>query len=122
MKMKKILIGNTFPLKLIRGRVLIQQQAVKDLQKEVEGREVVSYWGHSNTLEAAEKLLGFSVKPNTERPALSLDYGWPKLEGTVFPEAWIVTPNYKEGFRPAPGVEVSVEDILGWHVLHMTWE
>jgi hypothetical protein len=100
MKMKKILIGNTFPLKLIRGRVLIQQQAVKDLQKEVEGREVVSYWGHSK----------------------SLDYGWPKLEGTVFPEAWIVTPNYKEGFRPAPGVEVSVEDILGWHVLHMTWE
>jgi dTDP-4-amino-4,6-dideoxygalactose transaminase len=121
--MKKLLIGSTFPLTLIRQNVSIKPVELPCLLKAAEDCEIISFWGHSNTLEVAEKMLGFSVKPATERPCLLLTENMlPSIDGLEFDECWIVSPQYRPGLRPAMGAEVDLNDITGWHILHMDWD
>lgn len=92
------------------------------LQTALIGAEVVSFWGHANTRIAAEELLGVSLLPKMERPAIKLSAeGLPMLDGEIFDTCWLFSPDYPEGFRPAIGVEVGPEQIAGWHVLKLTW-
>ena len=118
-----ILIGSTFPLSLVRRRVVIEPQPIEALRQELKSRPFASFWGHRNTLAAAGALLGADLAPETERPAIALDAeGFLALGGTRHAEAWILSPEYAAGYRPAIGEEVVVEKIVGWQVLRMAWE
>lgn len=115
-----ILLGNAFPLSLIRRPVRIEPRPLADLQAEAARRGFVSFWGHANTLAAAGKVLGFDPTPATARPALTLnDDLLPTLDGAIFDEVWVLSPDYTDGFRPKIGEEVAAVQISGWQVLRV---
>lgn len=115
--MAKCLVGNTFPLTLVRRECVIKPISFDDALARLAGG-VASFWGHTNTLAAAKQQLGVDVSPATERPALKLDdNGLPSLDGAVYKEVLVLSPSYAPGFRPQVGVEVKAEEILGWEPL-----
>ena len=120
----KILIGNTFPLALVRRRVSIAPIRVEDARILIDDSEgMASFWGHTNTASAAEAALGVPVSPKTERPALVLDSeGLPSLDGESYGTVLVMSPDYAPGFRPAIGAEIPAEAILGWQALLLQWE
>jgi len=68
----------------------------------------------------ARAVLGFDITPATARPALTLGPdGLPCLDGQIYQEVWLVSPDYEPGFRPQIGEEVSAEKISGWQILHL---
>ena len=118
-----VLIGNTFSLSLIRRAVRIRPMGLETLRGALATRPVRSFWGHPNTVHVANALLGIDVTPHTERPALTLTAdGLPVLEGEVFSECYVLSPDYRPGFRPALCAEVYPGDITGWQVLRIEWE
>lgn len=120
---EKMLLGNTFPMVLIRHHtVTVADCGVEELALEARRRGVVSYWGHENTRAVAEAQLGVDLRPQSSRPAITLDVkGYPSLDGNSFKCCYVLSPDYRAGFRPAIGEEVRAEDILGWHALKLTW-
>ena len=120
----KVLVGNSFPFSLIRcNRLIVEQQPITELKAKLADAEVASFWGHANTRAAAESVLGVSLAPRSERPALTLSpEGLPTLDGDTFDTCWLLSPDYPEGFRPAIGTEVGPEQIAGWHVLKLIWQ
>ena len=123
MKGNSILIGNSFPLALVRRRVVIEPLAVEELREVARCRGVVSFWGHANTLAAASRELDCDLAPSGERPALTLDAdGFPALAGRSYRECYVLSPDYRPGFRPAIGVEVSLEQIASWQALRLNWK
>ena len=117
-----ILIGNSFPLSLIRRKVVIEVVSREAVLEFVQGKAVVSFWGHANTLSAANGWLGVDLTPKTERPALCLsDDKLPQLDGVEYKTCFILSPDYRPGLRPAIGSEVDSVDILGWQVLKISW-
>ncbi len=121
----KVLIGNSFSLSLIRkGEVRIAECALSELQANVcAGAEVCSFWGHENTLAAAERVIGFPLRPKMERPAIvcSSD-GRPMFGGETFDVCWVLSPDYVSGYRPPIGTEVDESKIVGWKLLKLTWK
>ena len=115
-------VGNSFPMSLVTTPVLITPIGIAWLISRAAEMAIVSLWGHENTRKIAEELLGVSLKPATERPALV-----PNPEGKgvalasdptiVSYRVYILTPCYRPGFRPAIGVEVTPADIIGWTAL-----
>ena len=120
----KVLIGNSFPFSLVRcARLVVESKPLAALKEALVGAEVVSFWGHENTRAAAEGVLGVSLRPRTERPAVTLSSrSRPMLDGDEFDTCWLLSPDYPEGFRPAIGAEVTPDQIAGWHVLKLTWQ
>ena len=119
---QSILIGNSFPLSLIRRKVVIEIASRDTILEAVQGKAVASFWGHANTLAAANGWLGADLTPKTERPALCLSENkLPQLDGVEYQECFILSPDYRPGFRPAIGSEVDAADILGWQVLRISW-
>lgn len=117
-----ILIGNTFPLSLIRRRATIEPRALADLQALVGQGGFLSFWGHDDTRPAATQFLGFDPAPRKDRPALTLTPDlFPTIDGQVFREVWVLSPDYPAGFRPIPGSTVSAEKIIGWQLLHLSF-
>lgn len=118
----KILIGNSFPLSLVRRQVKVTPCEL-DFFKEYVGKSpVASYWGHSNTLKAVNAFTGLDLTPKTERPVVLLnDSSMPTLDGEIFDQAFVISPNYAKGFRPAIGEEVPEDKIKGWQILHIQW-
>lgn len=121
---KKILIGNSFPLSLIRkNKVEIQEVPLINFKRCLKDAEIFSFWGHRNTLKVAEQILGVSLEPRTERPAIELnELCLPTLYGETFDECWVLSPNYIQGFRPSIGEEVKEEQISDWIVLKINWK
>ena len=118
-----ILIGSAFPLSLIRRRVVIEPCGLDRVRSELRGRPFASYWGHANTLALANALLGVDVTPRTERPAVGLDaQQCPTLDGTIYKECFVLSPDYAPGFRPKVGEELGADKIAGWQALRMRWE
>ncbi len=118
----RILIGSTFPLSLIRKQVVIKPKDINVLKENLLNAQIFSFWGHSNTLKIANKILGYDLTPLTERPALKLnDEKLPILNGISFDKCWILSPNYIKGFRPQIGVEVTNSEILDWEILEINW-
>ncbi len=119
-----VLVGNAFPLSLVRNtRLLVESKSVDDLREMLVGAEVVSFWGHENTRLAAEAVLGVSLAPKMPRPAITLSAeARPQLEGYTFDTCWVLSPDYRKDFRPAIGQEVPLDAIRGWHVLKLTWQ
>lgn len=117
-----LLLGNSFPLSLIRRAVSIQPRPLVDLLAAMQGRAVFSFWGHANTLSAVCRLLGRDVAPLCVRPVLTLDrHDLPCLAGRSFAECWVLSPEYAETFRPELGQEVAESAIVAWRVLHICW-
>ncbi len=119
---KKVLIGSTFPLSLIRKQVNITPVSIIQLKDKLRDSQIFSFWGHSNTIKIANDILDYDLTPKCERPALKLnDDKLPILNGEVFKECWVLSPNYIKGFRPKIGIEVTSEEILEWEVLKIEW-
>ncbi len=117
-----ILIGNSFPLSLIRTKVVIEPQPLTALQAALAGKHIYSFWGHPNTLAAANQVVGTDLTPIKERPALQMtSQGMPVLDGQTFDECWVLSPDYGSNSRPPIGEELDVSRISGWCVLKLTW-
>lgn len=115
----KVLVGNSFPLSLIRQNVEMRPMALSDFPRDAEIR---SFWGHTNTLQHANAFLGVDLTPKTERPALALsENDLPQLNGEEFQECWVISPNYVENFRAKIGEEIPAEKIKDWSLLKITW-
>ncbi|MFA6929692.1 MAG: hypothetical protein WCT05_05150 [Lentisphaeria bacterium] len=120
---KGILIGNSFPLSLIRRVVLIRPSSQRELREALTGRRVVSFWGHANTLLAASQYAGCDLTPSRERPTVRLSAEcYPCFAAEIFRECWVLSPDYVGNFRPGVGEEVPAEKILGWQVLRLEWD
>ncbi|MDD2479518.1 MAG: hypothetical protein PHS31_06470 [Victivallaceae bacterium] len=120
---KIILIGNAFPLTLVRRPVQITLATIAELRNEFKDAQIYSFWGHDNTMVAASRAIGFTLKPEIPRPVLELDANdLPCLDGMSFSCCWIVSPNYIEHFRPEPGAEVPLSMIKDWQILKIIWE
>lgn len=118
-----ILIGNAFPLSLVRRPVRIVPATPEELHAAAQGKTIASFWGHANTLKQAERFSGLPLAPTVERPTVQLqESGLPSLVGQTFCECWIISPDYIDGFRPAVGEEVPPDRIVGWQILKITWE
>ncbi|MCX6879330.1 MAG: hypothetical protein NTW21_36830 [Verrucomicrobia bacterium] len=121
--MSPVLLGNTFPLTLIRRPVRIEPRPLDELRQAVAAQGCVSFWGHTNTLQAAREMLGFDPTPTTERPALTLNGDLlPSLNGMVFDEVWVLSPTYQTGYRPKPDQATPPELILNWQVLRVAFD
>ena len=119
---KKIITGNSFPLSLIRRAVTIVPKNMTEYHLALSSGDWESFWGHENTLAAVKKECGFDLTPKTVRPALGLTIdGYPELYGKEYRECWILSPDYKPGFRPDLKTEVQEKDIHGWQVLLISW-
>ena len=118
-----ILIGNTFPFALLRRDANVRTLSLDVLRDKLAGAHIASFWGHENTRAAAEAVLGgVSLRPATERPALTLaPDGLPTLAGRAFRTCYVLAPDYAPGYRPAIGAEPGPSDILGWHALRIDW-
>lgn len=117
-KSMKILLGNTFPLTLVKRVVEIEPISLDEAARLLDGG-FDSFWGHTNTLAAAKEQLGVDPTPETERPSITLDEeGLPAVgQGESATVVVVLSPQYRQGFRPQIGEEVSPEDILGWQAL-----
>ncbi|MBO6102860.1 MAG: hypothetical protein J6P03_06365 [Opitutales bacterium] len=95
--------------------------ALKDSLKNAE--RICSYWGHSNTEKAAQNILGVKFAKEDFRKPLRLSGNnmpmWGDLE---FNKCYILSPNYKNGFRPEINKEVEPSEILSWKALLIEWE
>lgn len=117
-----ILIGNTYPLSLLRRPASIAPASVEELRQRAENEGFLSFWGHDNTRAAAKQVLGFDPAPPSARPALSLSpENLPTLNGHPFTEVWVLSPDYAPGFRPQIGKEVPAEKIAGWQSLKLSF-
>ena len=117
-----ILVGNSFPMSLIRREVCIRPVELEALRKRLERGNVYSFWGHRNTLAAASAIVGVDLTPRAERPAIQLSKAnYPQLESHFFKECWLLSPQYTANFRPSVGEEVDEAMIKGWQVLKMEW-
>lgn len=121
---QKILIGNSFPLTLIRNHIIqIAEVSLEDFLQNANGCTVVSFWGHANSLLDAETYLGIKLKTMVERPVVKLsDGGYPMLDGHIFKCCYVLSPDYIQPYRPAIGTEVSTSQIKGWHLLRLSWQ
>ena len=72
----EVLIGNTFPVTLVRGwRVALEEVPAGALREALvrAGARVHSFWGHEETRRAAEGWLGLAegaLAPRVARPAV----------------------------------------------------
>lgn len=125
----EVLIGNTFPVTLVRGWRVALEEVPAGALREVLGRagaRVHSFWGHEETRRAAEGWLGLAegaLAPRVARPAVRLDAaGRPTLDGVSFGTCWVLSPDVAGGGRPAPGTAAQPAAIVGWHLLRLRWE
>ena len=98
------------------------EKELVEIRKKLENAQIVSFWGHCNTLNVINQLLGKDLTPATERPVLTLSSdNNPVLDGAEFSECWILSPDYRKNFRPAIGEEVTVNDIISWQCLKISF-
>lgn len=117
----KILVGNSFPYGLIAHPVRVEPRTLNALRRAASKAEIVSFWGHADSLDALRDETGLDLSPGAHRPAVSLDAdGYPSLNGESFTEVWIVAPRYPRGVRPRTADSAPV-DIESWRVLRMSW-
>ena len=117
--MKNYGIGNTFPTSLIRRTVTIHPIDKAFYASLVSSNaKLHSYWGHANTIAAANQFLGMDVTPPSERRAIALnEEKRPMLDGVLLDGIIVVSPTYVTGYRPAEGEVSSPDKILDWQLL-----
>ena len=122
MASKHVLIGNTFPLTLVRGhRVTVEEIAPERFRAETVGAEVCSFWGHANSRAEAAAVAGVDLVPREERPVVTLDgAGYPVLDGRRFQACYVLSPD-RAGAMVRSGEEIPAEAIAAWHFLKLSW-
>ena len=122
-QVEKFIITNVFPFSLVRRKIVAWPIAMDEVKRAVRSVPFASAWGHQNTLSVINELLGVDITPPEPRPAIILDEKkFPTLYGEKFTKVMLVSPNFRKGFRPAIGEEVSKEAILGWQALFIDFE
>lgn len=117
-----ILVGNSFPLTLMRRKVTVEPLPLAALRAAAAGKGVASFWGHVDTVKTASAATGIDLAPAVDRPALELSpEALPMFGGQIFRECWVVSPDYRRSFRPAENRPVDAEEIVGWQCLKITW-
>ncbi|MBN2451740.1 MAG: hypothetical protein JXR77_15225, partial [Lentisphaeria bacterium] len=107
---------------LFRRPALVAPIPAADFRTLLKGKRVFSFWGHRDTLDSAAHFAGLYLTPRRDRPALELSPdGYPMLDGRVFRDCWVLTPDYPAGFRPAIGHSEPIPAADAWRVLHITW-
>ncbi len=120
---QKFIITNAYPFSLVRRKMAAVPVDLKDVIYSLKSGAFVSAWGHRNTLEAVNKMLGVDITPASERPVIILDeQNFPMLDGEQFTKVLLVSPNLKKGFRPKIGEEVQEEAILSWQALLLNFD
>lgn len=123
MKKTNILIGNSFPLSLVRREINITPLDFGELRRSIAMSAVFSFWGHQNSLAEVSTLLQCDLTPLNERPSLMLsERNLPMLNGMEFAECYLVVPEYRQGFRPKINSEPEKSDILNWNYLKIIWK
>lgn len=121
--MEKFIITNVFPFSLVRRKIVAWPIPMQTVKQALRTGPFASAWGHRNTLSMVNQMLGVDITPPEERPAIVLDAeNFPTLYGEKFTKVMLVSPNFRPGFRPAVGEEVSGEAILGWHALFVDFK
>jgi hypothetical protein len=119
---RHVLIGNSFPVSLISRSAVITPVELNEFRQEIRGCEIHSFWGHVNTLEAAEHFTGLVLAPTVSRPVLTLsDRNLPMLNAREFDVCWVLSPIYACSLRPEIGREVSIDQISGWRIKKLEW-
>jgi len=120
---QKFIITNVYPFSLVRRKMTAVPVELKDVITLLKTGFFISAWGHRNTLEAVNKMLGVDITPVSERPVIILnDQKFPMLNGEQFTKVLLVSPNYKKGFRPKIGEEVQEKAILSWQALLLNFD
>ena len=109
---------------MIKRKVRIYPIEVETLRGIVcNAEKICSYWGHSDTREIAEEILGVKIPENDIRKPLALSENeYPLWNGMEFRKCYILSPNYKNSFRPALNGGASVDEIISWKALVVEWE
>lgn len=116
------LIGNSFPINLIARRAVITVVERQEFLRQIRGCVIHSFWGHANTLAAAQDFAGVDLTPAVPRPALTLsERNLPVLNGVEFERCWILTPVYACALRPEIGREMPIDQIDGWRIKKLEW-
>lgn len=121
--MKNYGIGNTFPTSLIRRTVTISPIDKDFFDECIKSYALHSYWGHANTIAAANQFLGVDVTPPSERRAIVLNkFNLPMLDGVLLDGVVVVSPTYVKGYRPPEGEVASPDKIVDWQLLLVAYE
>lgn len=119
---KNILLGNAFSLTLVRRKVSICPITLDELRGELARANVHSFWEHTNTAVAAAEILGLDASKFDSRRPLGLSSNkLPIFDGIEFSECYVLSPNYRESFRPQIAHEVTPEEITSWSILKLEW-
>ena len=117
-----VLIGNSFPLGLVKRKISLEPLAIEELAKRLGiASEIFSFWGHEDTLATASELAGRDLTPRSVRPVLKISDGYPELHGETFRECFVLCPSNRSGTRPDIGKPTSAEDVRSWQSLLLTW-
>ena len=122
--MQTALIGNSFPWSLVRREITAVPLSFAEFRQEIAEIQLVSFWGHPETLADVSKMCGCDLTPQQERLALSLSpEKLPELNGTAFRICYLVSPDYRVSFRPSlnPACPETPE-IDGWSILKIIWK
>jgi hypothetical protein len=116
------LITNVFPFSLVRRKMLAEPVEMHDILQIARSGQFESAWGHANTINAVNNVIGADITPREERPAVILDENnFPTLYGQKFTTVLLISPNFVPGFRPAIGEEVGEDKILSWSALKLNF-
>jgi hypothetical protein len=116
------LLTNVYPFSLVRRRMTVVPISMEEVKETIAGG-FASAWGHENTVTLVSGVLGVNIAPKEPRPAVILDEEkFPTLYGVKYTRIILVSPDFKPGFRPAIGEEVSADVILGWSALLLNFE
>ena len=114
--MAKLLVGNTFPMHLIRKRVTITPIPEWHGASMLSRHQIFSFWGHRNSLAAVNEFTGKDLTPVIERPAVLLsERNYPYFEGVEFKRVLVISPILKLGVRLDH--ELELDEIDGWTFL-----
>ena len=115
-------LGSVLPVGLIHRPFLVTPSDIAVLVNELETHDIVSFWGYSNTAQAAAQFLGVKLNAEDCRPKLKVTadgyfhvLGEPaSTKDTPF---FFVHPIFAPGFKPEPRTTVSLTQISGWKVV-----
>ena len=117
------LITTVFPFSLVRRKMLAEPMEMDDVIKIARTGQFESAWGHANTINAVNRVIGADISPKESRPAVVLDeQRFPTLYGQTFTTVILISPNFVPGFRPAIGEEVGEDKVLGWSALKLSFD
>ena len=121
----QILVGNTFPMSLIRRECFIVPVSSQEFKQfiELENPEIVSFWGHKNTIRVVYQIFNIDVTPIEDRPVLRLSSNrLPYYMNKEWKQVYVISPTYKADVgRPDPKIEVTPDMIKDWQILKIAF-